>query len=114
MATKRLPRSIPTRLCHVPGLPEPIEVPQYILRIDTGKDANTGTHGWLVRYEKPYVFIPDVKDGRRRSPRLSLTEARMVLAQMYEPAHVRRLSARLGRERTGRPVYSAAEIARSA
>lgn len=113
MPTKRLPRRIPTRLCYVQGLAEPLEVPQYIVRIDNGKDTHSGTHGWQVRYEKPYVFVPDVKDGRRRSPRLSLTEARMILAQMYEPAHVRRLSERIGRERSGRPVYSAAEIARS-
>lgn len=113
MSTKRLPRRIPTRLCDVPGLAEPIEVPQYIHRIDTGKDESSGTHGWQVRYEKPYIFVSDTKDGRRRSPKLSLVEARMILAQMYEPPHVRRLSARIGRERTGRPVYSAAEIAQA-
>lgn len=113
MATKRLPRRIPTRLCQVPGLAAPLEVPQYILRVDTGKDEKSGTHGWQVRYEKPYIFVPDTKDGRRRSPKLSLVEARMILAQMYEPPHVRRLSARIGRERTGRPVYSAAEIVRA-
>lgn len=84
MSAPRLPRGFPHRLATVPGWAGIFEVPRYIVRVDIDEFGRAGTHGWQVRYDKPWVFFGDTAGGKRRSPRVSLAAARRHLASCYK------------------------------
>lgn len=71
------------RFCTVPGWSELFQVPQYIVRIDIDEPGKAGTHGWQVRYHKPWTLISDTRNKRRRTPQQSLDEAVRYLRSIY-------------------------------
>jgi hypothetical protein len=58
-------------------------VPRHIVRIDIDKPGLAGTHGWQVRFGRPWRFFSDAKRSRRRSPHRSLEDAINHLAIIY-------------------------------
>lgn len=59
-------------------------VPRYIVRIDI-EAPGSGTHGWQVRYQKPWKLISDYTE-KRRGPRDSLRAAKEILAAQWDGA----------------------------
>lgn len=59
-------------------------VPRYIVRIDI-EAPGSGTHGWQVRYRKPWKLISDYTE-KRRGPRDSLRVAKELLATQWDGA----------------------------
>jgi len=75
---------LPRRKVIVPGWAVTFLVSRYIVRIDIDEPGLVGTHGWQVRYQKPFVLFSDSKGASRRSPRQSLAEAMGHLALTYQ------------------------------
>lgn len=69
----------------VPGW-RTFQVHPYIVRIDIDEPGYTGTHGWQLRYDKPFVFFSDRPAKRRPlgSPATSLKRATTRLKEIYE------------------------------
>ena len=80
---KRLPKNFPHRISTVPGWAGTYNVPKFICRIDIDKLGCAGTHGWQVRYGKPYVFFGETVNGKRISPRTALAKAKAYLIEIY-------------------------------
>ncbi len=79
MFTPPLPPNIEhlkLRPCHVPGHGDCL-VPAHIVRIDTARN----THGWQLRFNKPWKFIRDVDNN----PFNTLLIAVAMLASQYKP-----------------------------
>lgn len=94
---------LPLRETSVPGYGV-IRVPRYIVRIDID-DGGAGTHGWQVRYARPWRLISDTQRGKPRSPKTSLRDAKEYLATIFtgvKPRH-RTIEDSRKRERTGMP-----------
>lgn len=85
MANRQLLPRLPRRLCIV-GWQEFL-VPKYIVRIDIEEPKQT--HGWQVRFNKPFVFFSDAAYPPPRSkvgtPASSLKAAIQHLATVWRP-----------------------------
>lgn len=76
----KLPRAFPRRWVSVPGYPDLLAVPKYIVRIDSRYPNGTiKNRAWQLRYCKPSMYFADGK----KSPRTSLRLACAYLASIY-------------------------------
>lgn len=75
-------KALPTRVCLIPGYKQPFNVPRHIVRID--KERPGSTHGWQVRYLKPFKLFSDTCKSDTPSPRKALQAAKAYLAEIYQ------------------------------
>lgn len=68
----------------MPGWATTFRVPRHIVRIDIDDPGKAGTHGWQVRYRRPWRFFGDTVNRTRRSPAAALAEAIDFLVGIYE------------------------------
>ena len=92
----QLPPDFPHRPVHKPGWSDALQVPRHIIRIDIEDPGKAGTHGWQVRYVKPWRFFND----KMRPPAASLKEAVHYLAEVYTGPRLKTIRKKKGKRKT--------------